>query len=160
MVYNVSVSDVSFLETHFTERVQLYIAVTHLLPCGAVTVTPFISPAVLFVLPISYFLMFITVQTVCQFRTAGVITRFLWLSWHDIHLLIFGHIKSRRPVFVTAPRLGSYLLFHATIITHSLLYYTIFYCQVFFFGIERAAEQIISLLFHDLAHIYYFTVLL
>ena len=120
-----------------------FVPVTHLLPCGAVTVTPFISPAVLFVLPISYFFMLLAVQTVCQFRTAGVITRFLWLSWHDIHLLIFGHIKSRRPVFVTAPRLGSYLLFHATIITHSLLYYTIFYCQVFFFGIERAAEQII-----------------
>ena len=50
VVYNVSVSEVSFLETHLTERVQFYIAVTHLLPRRTVTLTPLISPAVLFVL--------------------------------------------------------------------------------------------------------------
>ena len=50
VVYNVSVSEVSFLETHLTKRMQFYIAVTHLLPRRTVTLTPLIFSAVLFVL--------------------------------------------------------------------------------------------------------------
>ena len=64
MVYNVSVSEVSFLETHLTERVQFYITLSHLLPCGAVTVTPFIFSSVLFVLLIDYRFMLLAVQAV------------------------------------------------------------------------------------------------
>ena len=113
-----------------TERMQLYITGTNLLPSRAVAFVFLISPAVLFIQLIDYFLMLLAVQSVRQLRTAGISTGLLWFLWHRIHFL-FGHRKSRRPVSITDPRHGFYLLFHNTIITQSLLYYTVFYCIVY-----------------------------
>ena len=113
-----------------TERVQLYITGTNLLPCRTIAFILFVLPTVLFVLLIGYFLMFFAVQSVSQLRTAGISTGLLWFLWHRVHFL-FGHRKSRRPVSITDLRLGFYLFFHATIITHSLLYFTVFYCIVY-----------------------------
>ena len=94
MVYNVGVSDVSFLETHLTERVQLNIASTDSLPRRTVTLTPLIFSTVLFVLPIGYFLMFLAVQTVCQLWTVWIGTRSFRFSWHGVHLLFSGIEKA------------------------------------------------------------------
>jgi hypothetical protein len=39
-------------------------------------------------------LMFFTIATVCQLRTAGVWTWFLWSSWHTSHSLSFWYLLS------------------------------------------------------------------
>ena len=111
-----------------TERVQLYITGTNLLPRRAVTLAPLIFPAVTLVLLIGYFLMFLTVQSVRQLRTAGISTGFLWFSWHRVHFLL-GMKKAANQLF-TDLRLAVYLFFHSTIIAHFILYYTVFYCIV------------------------------
>ena len=54
----------SFFKALLTERVQFYITLSQLLPCGAVTVTPFIFSSVLFVLLIDYRFMLLAVQAV------------------------------------------------------------------------------------------------
>ena len=51
-------------ETFLTERVQLYITLSHLLPRRTVTLVFLILPSVLLVLPIDYCFMLLTVQAV------------------------------------------------------------------------------------------------
>ena len=118
MVYNVSVSEVSLLETHLTEWMQFYITSANSLPCRTVTLTPFISPAVLFVLPTGYFLMFLAVQTVCQLWAVRIGTRSFRLSWHGVHLLFLG-IEKASAGFL--PRRLLLFCFSIVIITHWFL---------------------------------------
>ena len=118
-----------------TERVQLYITGTNLLPSRAVAfilfvlpaVTLVLLPAVTLVLLIGFCFMLLAVQTVSQLRTAGIGTGLLWFSWHRLHFL-FGHRKSRGPVFITDPRLGFYLFFYTTILPHYTLLNNVIYC--------------------------------
>lgn len=81
-------SEDAVAETLLTEWVQLNITLTNLLPRRTVTFVFLISPSVLFVLPIDYCFMLLTVQSVSQLRTVGVITRFLWFSRHRCHFLL------------------------------------------------------------------------
>lgn len=111
-----------------TERVQLYITGTNLLPSWTIAFILFVLPAVMLVLLIGYFLMLLAIQTVRQLRTAGISTGFLWFSWHRVHFLL-GMKKAANQLF-TDLRLAVYLFFHSTIIAHFILYYTVFYCIV------------------------------
>ena len=107
MVYDVSVTDVSFLETKLTERMQLYITSTNLLPGRAVAFILFILPSVLFIILVYYFLMLLAVQTVRQLRAVRISTRSFRFSWHRVHFL-FRHRKSPRRI---APTKAVFILF-------------------------------------------------
>ena len=134
-----------------TERVQLYITGAYLLPCRTVAFVFLVSPSVLFVLPVGYCFMFLAIQSVRQLQTAGVIARFLWFSWHRVQfLLIITGIKNAilRYLDIYKNAILSFciekaadqfllliygfvfLFFHGTIISHFILYYTVFYCIV------------------------------
>ena len=111
-----------------TERVQLYITGTNLLPSRAVAFILFILPAVTLVLLIGFCFMLLAVQTVSQLRTAGIGTGLLWFLWHRVHFL-FGHRKSRRPVFITDLRLCFFIFsryYYSTL--HTVLHCILLYC--------------------------------
>ena len=77
----------SFFKALLTERVLIYITLSHLLPLRSVALVLFLSPSVLLVLPIDYCFMLLTVQSIRQPRTSGIAARSLWFSWHDSRLL-------------------------------------------------------------------------
>ena len=68
--------------THFTYRMCLDIAVTNLLPLMPIAFAWLIFSVVAFVTLVLGSLVLLAVTAVCQLRTAGVSTRFLWSSGH------------------------------------------------------------------------------
>ena len=97
-----------------TERVRLYIAVTDSFPCTPIPTAYSRVPAILLVAFVHKLRVFLTEPPVGKFRTAGIRTRPLWLSRHQLHLL-FGH-KESHPQISPVNGLVLYAIFYDTII--------------------------------------------
>ena len=90
----------AFLIALFTERMRMKEPGTDLAPLVAIAFLAFLVPAVLLIGFVHHVLMLRTVTAIGQLRTAWVLARLLWTSWHTIHLH-FRHAKSPRGI---APR--------------------------------------------------------
>ena len=114
MVYFLNRHKNSFPVTQFTERMSLYIAVTDSFPCTSVPTAYSRVPAILLVASVHKLCMFLTEPPVRKFRTAGIRTRPLWFSRHQLHLL-WGIKKATHRI---SPMNGSalYAIFYDTII--------------------------------------------
>ena len=114
MVYFLNRHKNSFPIALLTERVRLYIAVADSFPRPAIPTAYSRVPAILLVVFVHKLRVFLTEPPVRKFRTAGVGTRPLWFSWHQLHLL-FWH-KESHPQDFSHEWLCLYAIFYDTII--------------------------------------------
>ena len=80
-------------KTLLAERMCLCVLLSYPSPRFAVSLFGCRVSLVAFISFVLLLLMFFTIATVCQLRTAGIWTRFLWFSRHSFQPL-FGYIKS------------------------------------------------------------------
>ena len=114
MVYFLDRYKDSFPITNFTEQVCLYIAVTDSFPCSPVPTAYSRVPAILLVAFVHKLRVFLTEPPVGKFWTAGIRTRPLWFSRHQLHLL-WG-IKKATHRINPMNGLALYVIFYDTII--------------------------------------------
>lgn len=114
MVYFLDRHKNSFPIALLTERVRLYIAVTDSFPCSPVPTVYSRVPAILLVAFVHKLRVFLTEPPVGKFWTAGIRTRPLWFSRHQLHLL-WG-IKKATHRINPMNGLALYVIFYDTII--------------------------------------------
>ena len=114
MVYFLDRHKNPFLIALLTERVRLYIAVTDSFPCSPVPTVYSRVPAILLVAFVHKLRVFLTEPPVGKFWTAGIRTRPLWFSRHQLHLL-WG-IKKATHRINPMNGLALYVIFYDTII--------------------------------------------
>lgn len=83
MVDLLSFYEYSTIITLLTKRMLCSILVTDPLPCTAIPAFGILIPAVLFIITVCFLPVLLTISPVCQFRTSGVSTGFLGLTWQS-----------------------------------------------------------------------------
>ena len=81
-------------KTLLAERVCLCVLLSYFSPRFTVPLFGCRVTLIFFISFILLLLMFLTVSSVCQLRTAGIWTRFLWFSWHTSHSLSLWYLLS------------------------------------------------------------------
>ena len=79
-------------KTLLAERVCLCVLLSYSSPLFTVSFICCWVSLVAFIAFVLLLLMFFTVTSVCQLRTAGIWTRFLWSSWHTSHSLSLWYL--------------------------------------------------------------------
>ena len=86
-------SDLSFLQTHLTQRMLSGICRPDPLPLSPVTLSCCRIPLILLIIMADYLLVFLAVSVICQIRTSGIRAWMFRLSRHSITFHLFHQIS-------------------------------------------------------------------